>query len=1071
MQKNKQKSHFTKSYHFWGIIFILGIAVSITAIDIFGSFRVFNIHSENMRTSYISTQKEIIKQEVMRIVDLISHKRAESEKQTRKLIRSRVNEALAIARNIYLKNKDTKDPDTILEMIVDALRPIRFNDGDGYFIVIRFDGTQILVPDRPELEGKNILDIQDINGQYVVKDMVKIARKHEGGFYQYHWTKPGLKGHNYKKISFVRQLKDFDCLISTGLYVDDIEAKLKEELLKEISRVRFGREGYIFVNDFNGDVLVSNGKRYTASKKLWEISSQSPDKLRLLFAKEKAAASTNDGEFIQYSFEKLNQPGTEFPKISFIYGIPDFQWIVGAGVYLDNVEAEIAVMQASLAKQIKTRILYSSLLTLLIFAILFPLFRRSNKKLHQDIDVLISFFNDLISSDRPIDRNQIQFHEFDQMAKNINLMFKDKTLAQLRLKDEKEALLQSESKYRNTMDSALIGVYIIQDFIFQYVNPAMAAMFGYTPDEMEGKLSPLDLVTPEDYKRVKENLILRATGDLQNAYDIKCIRKNGEIFDAMALGAASMHNGKPASVGTMIDITERKLAEEELRKSETRAIALLEAIPDMVFLMNDKGEYLDYKADPSELYVQDRESIIGKTSHDLLPESLAVLIEKKINETLGTGRMNTFEYQLTLFDGELSDYEARMVKSGRNEVTAIVRNITERKKSVKEKELLGQQLNQAKRMESIGLMAGGVAHDLNNILSGIIGYPELILQNVPKESELYHQIEAIRDSGMQAAAVVDDLLTVARGVASIRENCSLDKLILSYLESLEFAKLQSLYPNVTVDYTFDAVNSTISCSQVHIKKCLMNLVTNGVEAVIDTGKVTITTHTHHQQKNAGSDDTLAEGEYIVLGIRDSGPGIAREDIDHIFEPFYSKKVMAKSGTGLGLTVVWNTVQDHNGKIIVDSSDQGTLFQLYFPVASETENSPDVKESDAQSTGHGEHILIVDDEPLLRDIACRMLEALGYRVTSVASGEEAIAFVQKTRVDLLIIDMLMEPGINGYQTYKKILSIHPGQKAIIASGFSENKDVKATLSLGAEGFIKKPYSMTQLSRAIQITLKK
>ncbi len=1071
MQKNKQKSHFTKSYHFWGIVFILGIAVSITAIDIFGSFRVFNIHSENMRTSYISTQKETIKQEVMRIVDLISHKRAESEKQTKKLIRSRVNEALAIARNIYLKNKDSKDHDTILAMIVDALRPIRFNDGDGYFIVISFDGTQILVPDRPELEGENILDIQDINGQYVVKDMVKIARKPEGGFYQYHWTKPGLKGHNYKKISFVRQLKEFDCFISTGLYVDDIEAKLKEELLKEISRVRFGREGYIFVNDFNGDVLVSNGKHYPGSRKLWEISSQSPDKLKLLFAKEKAAASTNNGEFIQYSFEKLNHPGTEFPKISFIYGIPDFQWIVGAGVYLDNVEAEIAIMQASLAKQIKTRILYSSLLTLLIFAILFPLFRRSNKKLHQDIDVLISFFNDLISSDRPIDRNQIQFHEFDQMAKNINLMFKDKTLAQLRLKDEKEALLQSESKYRNTMDSALIGVYIIQDFIFQYVNPAMAAMFGYTPEEMEGKLSPLDLVTPEDYKRVKENLILRATGDLQNAYDIKCIRKNGEIFDAMALGAASMHNGKPASVGTMIDITERKLAEEELRKSETRAIALLEAIPDMVFLMNDKGEYLDYKADPMELYVQDREAIIGKTSHDLLPESLAVLIEKKINETLGTGRMNTFEYQLALFDGELSDYEARMVKSGRNEVTAIVRNITERKKSVKEKELLGQQLNQAKRMESIGLMAGGVAHDLNNILSGIIGYPELILQNVPKESELYHQIEAIRDSGMQAAAVVDDLLTVARGVASIREICSLDKLILSYLESLEFAKLQSLYPNVTVDYTFDADNSSISCSQVHIKKCLMNLVTNGVEAVSDTGTVAITTHTHHQQKNSTNDDTLAEGEYIVLGIRDSGPGIAREDIDHIFEPFYSKKVMARSGTGLGLTVVWNTVQDHNGKIVVESSDQGTLFQLYFPVASATDNSPDVKETDEQSTGHGEHILIVDDEPLLRDIACRMLEALGYRVTSVASGEEAIAFVQKTQVDLLIIDMLMEPGINGYQTYKKILSIHPGQKAIIASGFSENKDVKATLSLGAEGFIKKPYSMTQLSRAIQMTLKK
>jgi len=1070
MYNKGKKPYFTKRFQFWGIIFILGISISITTIDIFGSLQVFKIHSQNMRTGYISTQKQLIKQEVMRVVNLISREREESKEETKNLIQSRVNEAVEIARNIYEQNKTTWDHKAIHGIIIDALRPIRFNDGNGYFLITSFDGTRNLVPDRPELEGKNVLKIQDINGQDIVKDMIEIAKSNpEGEYYQYHWTKPGEKEQNFKKIAFVRRLENFDCLVSAGLYVDDIKESLKDRLLTGISNIRFGKEGYIFINTLSGDVLVGNGKRFANSRKLWEIKGQSPEKLKLLFAKESAAASTANGEFIQYSFEKLNNSQTQSPKISFIYGIPDFQWIIGAGVYLDNIESEIATMQTSLAKQIKTRILYSSLLTLIIFAFLLPLFRKSNKQLNQDIDILITFFNKLISSDKPIDRNQIEFHEFDQMAKNINLMFLDKKLAQLRLKDEKEALLQSESKYRNTMDSALIGVYIIQDLTFQYVNPAMAAMFGYTPGEMEGKMSPLDLVAPKDYKRVKENLILQAIGDLQNTYDIKCIRKNGEMFDAMALGSASMHNGKPASVGTMIDITDRKTAEKELKKSETRATALLEAIPDMVFLMNDKGQYLDIKADPNDLYVQEREKIIGKTSHDLLPKPLADLIKKSLHETLNTGAMITFEYQLMFSEDTFFDYEARMVKSGKNEVTSIVRNITERKKNITEKEHLEKQLNRAKRMESIGLMAGGVAHDLNNILSGIIGYPELILQKIPEESDLHRQISAIRDSGIQAAAVVDDLLTVARGAASIRENCSLESLILDYLQSLECSKLKSLYPNINIEYQFDAPQNIISCSQVHVKKCLMNLVTNSVESISTEGTVHISTRNHLQHMSDEDEESLRAGEYIILGIRDDGPGIARENIEHIFEPFYSKKVMAKSGTGLGLTVVWNTVQDHNGKITVDSSDQGTIFQLYFPVLPDKSLPAYTREPNDKSAGQGEHILIVDDEPLLRDIACRMLETLGYQVDAVASGEEAIAFVRETRVDLLIIDMLMEPGINGYQTYKKILSLHPGQKAIIASGFSENKVVKATLSLGAESFIKKPYSMTQLSQAIQITL--
>jgi CheY-like chemotaxis protein len=171
--------------------------------------------------------------------------------------------------------------------------------------------------------------------------------------------------------------------------------------------------------------------------------------------------------------------------------------------------------------------------------------------------------------------------------------------------------------------------------------------------------------------------------------------------------------------------------------------------------------------------------------------------------------------------------------------------------------------------------------------------------------------------------------------------------------------------------------------------------------------------------------------------------------------------MGKSGTGLGLTVVWNTLKDHNGKIIVESSDQGSCFQLYFPVSMEKNTSQIEKYKTTEIRGHGEHILIVDDDHDLRDIASKMLQFMGYAVDSVESGEMAVEFVKDHPVDLVVIDMIMDPGMNGRQTYEKILALYPGQKAVITSGFSKSADVTKTIELGASGYIKKPYSMHQL----------
>lgn len=397
-------------------------------------------------------------------------------------------------------------------------------------------------------------------------------------------------------------------------------------------------------------------------------------------------------------------------------------------------------------------------------------------------------------------------------------------------------------------------------------------------------------------------------------------------------------------------------------------------------------------------------------------------------------------------------------------IVIVISDITETKS-------LEHKLIQSKRMESIGLMAGGVAHDLNNILSGIVGYPEIILTNLPKDSKLREPIEAIMESGKRAATVVADLLTVARGAASIREVKNLNSLVQEYLKSPEFRKLESLYPNITYQCQLEATDYNISCSPVHIKKCLMNLATNAAEVIGDSGSVIVSTYNQHIDNSTNSEHGLEEGEYVILSIRDTGSGISNMDLEHIFEPFYTKKVMGRSGTGLGLTVVWNTMKDHDGKIFVESSDKGTCFQLYFPIVREAEKKPGGDNSNNKEaiTGNGEYILVVDDEPHLRDIASQMLRSLGYKVDVAPSGNEAIQCVKDTKFDLIVLDMLMEPGINGRQTYEEILRLDPTQQAIIASGFSASDDVRAALQLGAGGFIKKPYSMDQLARAVKEAL--
>ncbi len=383
----------------------------------------------------------------------------------------------------------------------------------------------------------------------------------------------------------------------------------------------------------------------------------------------------------------------------------------------------------------------------------------------------------------------------------------------------------------------------------------------------------------------------------------------------------------------------------------------------------------------------------------------------------------------------------------------------------KQKEL-EVQLHRSLKMEAVGVMAGGVAHDLNNILSGIVSYPELLLMNVPKDSDMRRPLELIQESGKRAADVVADMLTVARGAAAVREPANINTLIQGYVNSPEYEKLEQDHQGVICEQKLAADLLNISCSPVHIRKCIMNLVANAMESVKEDGVVTVSTCNIYIDMPGHDNQYMKKGEYVQLIVSDTGGGIAQKDLDHIFEPFYTKKKMGKSGTGLGLTVVMNTVQDHNGMITVESDDKETVFNLYFPATRDDLSKQIEEENFNDLVGNGETVLIVDDEVQQLEIASQILTALGYLVVTASSGEEALEYLRSNRVSLLILDMIMEPGINGRKTFEQAISIQPDLKAIVVSGFSESDEVRMALELGAKQLIRKPYSLNQIGKAVK-----
>ena len=657
------------------------------------------------------------------------------------------------------------------------------------------------------------------------------------------------------------------------------------------------------------------------------------------------------------------------------------------------------------------------------------------------------------------------------------------------------ALRESEERFRQIAETIDEVFWVTSPDKNQmlYVSPAYEKIWGRPcADLYANPRNWLAAIHPDDRDRVIHAALTRqADGSYDELYRI--VRPDGSerwIRDR----AFPIHDDTGAItriVGLATDSTDRKHVEDEIRslsehlearvverttrlretmealkKAEARHRALLDAIPDMVIRLKRDGTYLDYSA-PRGGTMAPAEHLIGANLKSLgFATDVQEAMLTAIARALDGGGVESLEYAVPI-DGRTNHYEARIVRSGHDEVVATVRDITSDKDAERERERLEQQLRQSQKMEAIGTLAGGIAHDFNNILTAIIGYTELLRAKHLDDPKGRDRLAEISKAGTRAKELVSQILTFSRRQERARTPTALGPVVAEALKLLRAA----IPASVEIESAIDLDVPTVLAEPTQIHQVVMNLASNAAASTAGrAGKLKVSCHAVDVGPTlAALHPDLRPGRYAQLTVEDNGCGMEPAVLERIFDPFFTTKRPGE-GTGLGLSVVHGIVRAHDGAILVDSKPGvGTSFRLYFPTIHAVEPArPRLKNPTGR--GNGEHILCVDDEPAIADLLEAQLVTLGYRVTAHTAPLDALSdFLSRPlEFDAVVTDLTM-PGMTGADLVERILKARADLPVVMATGYGRVMSEERAAALGIRRLLLKPFSMTTLGEAVEEAL--
>ncbi len=505
---------------------------------------------------------------------------------------------------------------------------------------------------------------------------------------------------------------------------------------------------------------------------------------------------------------------------------------------------------------------------------------------------------------------------------------------------------------------------------------------------------------------------------------------------------------------------------------------------DCIFIKDERRRYTFVNRAMQTLLGRGEADLVGKTPEEVFGPDQAAIVRavddrtfsgESVDETRDLA-LNGLTRRFHTVQTPLRRREGRVVA-----IMGIVRDVTAQREAERREADLRERLAGAERMESLGVLAGGIAHDLNNLLSPNVSLPALILEDLqdltpavcPRINEVRELLTAIEQSSVRAAETIKDISSLSRIQGMQRVPLEVNTAVHEFMDSRECAELRRGAPDVRIELDLDGGSLWVNGSPSHLRRVVANLVRNALLSIEGAGTVTISTARRTVSDPVVGFDVVEPGPFVTLSVRDTGGGIEPQVLKHVFEPFFNTHKQAnRVGSGLGLSVVHGVVCQHEGAMEVHTqAARGTVFRAWLPeiagpADAEADDGPVVR-------GGSEYILVVDDEPVQLFAASRVLRRKGYRVSTAANGHEALAVISSvgrtgaaSPFDLVILDVLMEPGFDGIQTLREIRERCPEQKALVVSGYAADAEAETTARKMGADWLAKPYRAVDFLRAVR-----
>jgi PAS domain S-box-containing protein len=558
------------------LLVILVLAVPLGGFWIAQSYQVYREDVRAAETQYLERQKEMISAQVHSALEFIEYMKSQAESRVRDTIRGRVYEAHAIATHLYEEYRASKSPEELRAIVREALRPIRYNGGRGYYFAQSMDGLTQLFADRPSVEGKCIMDIRDPHGGYPIRGMNEVIRNQGEGFYSYFWTKPGMEGGDFVKISFVKLIEPLDWLIGSGEYVADTEAEIQKEVTDRLARIRWGEDGYLIVLKDDGVCLNHIDPAIVGRNMMDVADSHGKPVFGELFR-----VGRGGGGFVEYFW---NKPGKaqDTPKLAYAQVYEPWGWVVGAGTYLDQIEPVLAEKRVRLREQLLASVAPVVLLVLITSSLAIVSSFRLSRRLRREFGVFDRFFRNAADEGQEVDGRELSFPELRSLAASANAMIAKR-------RQDEEALRRSEGTLRSVVHAAPIGIGLMNDRVIGWTNEQFARMTGYSGEELMGRSARTLYESQEEFERVEQNEGAQVRERGMGSVETRWRRKDGSNFDLLLNSApvdpVRFDGGR---VFTAMDITGRKQAESALQRAKEAAEAANEC--KSAFLANMSHE-------------------------------------------------------------------------------------------------------------------------------------------------------------------------------------------------------------------------------------------------------------------------------------------------------------------------------------------------------------------------------------------------------------------------------------------------------------------------------------------------